>query len=155
MLEPTEVKIQRLQKNLSLLRGVAGWSAEHLADILGVTRQTIVNLESSKGYRMSKMQYIAIRAVLEAESKDNPTLGQVIHLLVDQENVAKSATDEVQRTIAAASSGLGRRAGSAAAGLAAAAALAPVLGAAGISAVMTAAAASSWILSIIHHKDGE
>lgn len=122
-------KIDRLQKNLATLRKVAGWSAEDLADMIGVTRQTIVNLENNSNYRMTKIQYIAIRAVLEAEVEDsgNATLGQAIFILIDKGEDFKTEKELVQKTVTEATSCLGRRTGSAAASIAAIAALATVL----------------------------
>lgn len=122
-------KIDRLQKNLATLRKIAGWSAEDLADMIGVTRQTIVNLENNRNYRMTKMQYIAIRAVMEAEVEDsnNSTLGQVINILIDMDDVPEEKKETVQKTVNVATSSLGRRAGSVAASIAAIAALGSVL----------------------------
>lgn len=123
-------KIDRLQKNLATLRKIAGWSAEDLADMIGVTRQTIVNLENNSNYRMTKMQYIAIRAVMEAEVEDsnNSTLGQVINILIDMDDVPEEKKETVQKTVTVATNSLGRRAGSVAASIAAIAALGSVLG---------------------------
>ena len=123
-------KIDRLQKNLATLRKIAGWSAEDLADMIGVTRQTIVNLENNSNYQMTKIQYIAIRAVMEAEieSSSNSTLGQVINILIDTDDVSEEKKETVQKTVTEATNSLGRRAGSVAAGIAAIAALSPILG---------------------------
>lgn len=64
-------EIERLQENLLLLRRAAGWTAEELGDRIGVTRQTINNLEMKRS-KLNKTQYIAIRAVLDAEMKASP-----------------------------------------------------------------------------------
>ena len=129
-------KIDKLQENLSVLRKVAGWSAEDLAEMIGVTRQTVVNLENRNGYKMTKIQYIAIRAILEAEveNSNNATLGRAIELLIDTENISDESKQEIQRTVIATTSNLGHRAGSAAAGIAIVAALGAVLGTLGIPA---------------------
>ena len=77
------VEIQIMQDNLCELRKVAGWTAETLAGKLGVTKQTISNLENQK-VKLSKVQYIAIRSVFECEiamSKDNTTLRKVMGVL--------------------------------------------------------------------------
>lgn len=108
-------KIERLQVNLAVIRKVAGWSAEELAEMLGVTRQTIVNLENSNTHKMSKIQYIAIRALLEAEarSRTDQTLGQVIEILVDREDFSEESKSMVKNTITTVSQGTSRRVGSA------------------------------------------
>lgn len=78
-----EIEIQIMQDNLCELRKVSGWTAETLARKLGVTKQTISNLENQK-VRLSRVQYIAIRSVFECEvamSKDNTTLCKVMGVL--------------------------------------------------------------------------
>ena len=47
-------KISKLQKNLAVIRKVAGWTAEDLGDRIGVSRQTISNLEKSTVTTMTK-----------------------------------------------------------------------------------------------------
>ena len=122
-------KISRLQENLSSIRKVASWSADSLAEMLGVTRQTVVNLENSN-VKMSKTQYIAIRALLDAEVRrsDNQTLGKVIEILVDDETVSTDEKDEIKKTISNTADSVGRRMGSVAIGTAVGAALFPLLG---------------------------
>ncbi len=77
------VQIQIMQDNLCDLRRIAGWTAETLAGKLGVTKQTISNLENQK-VRLSRIQYIAIRAVFECEiasNRNNTTLRKVMGVL--------------------------------------------------------------------------
>lgn len=64
-----QIQIQRLQENLFALRRIAGWTMEELGKKIGVTKQTISNLESSnkKAY-MTLTQYLAIRSVLDYEA---------------------------------------------------------------------------------------
>ena len=78
-----EIEIQIMQDNLCELRKVSGWTAETLARKLGVTKQTISNLENQK-VRLSRVQYIATRSVFECEvamNKDNTTLRKVMGVL--------------------------------------------------------------------------
>lgn len=78
-----KVEIQIMQDNLCELRKISGWTAETLARKLGVTKQTISNLENQK-VKLSRMQYIAIRSVFECEAatnKDNTTLRKVMGVL--------------------------------------------------------------------------
>ena len=77
------VEIQIMQDNLCDLRKIAGWTAETLAGKLGITKQTISNLENRK-VKLSRIQYIAIRAVFECEvavNSKNTTLRKVMHVL--------------------------------------------------------------------------
>ena len=41
-------QIACLQKNLSAVRKIAGWTSEQLGEKIGVTKQTISNLENEK-----------------------------------------------------------------------------------------------------------
>ena len=77
------MQMQIMQDNLCDLRKIAGWTAETLAGKLGVTKQTISNLENQK-VKLSRIQYIAIRAVFECEIAANPnntTLRKVMGVL--------------------------------------------------------------------------
>ena len=65
----TDKSIQQLQKNLPMLRKLYGWTMEQLGDRIGVTKQTISNLERGNP-KMTKIQYIAIRSIFEAEAHD-------------------------------------------------------------------------------------
>lgn len=122
-------KISRLQENLANIRKVAGWSAEDLGEMLGVTRQTIVNLENSN-VQMSKTQYIAIRALLDVEIQrsNNETLSQVIEILIDSGTISEEVQNEVKKTISSTANSIGKRVGSVAIGTAIIAALLPSLG---------------------------
>lgn len=78
-----KVDIQIMQDNLCELRKIAGWTAETLGGKLGITKQTISNLENQK-VKLSRVQYIAIRSVFECEvamSRDNTTLRKVMGVL--------------------------------------------------------------------------
>ena len=79
-------QINRLQENLSAIRKIAGWTAEELGERIGVTKQTISNLENKKT-PMNLTQYIAIRSVLDFEisnNKENTVLPQVVTILLDK-----------------------------------------------------------------------
>lgn len=78
-----KVEIQIMQDNLCELRKISGWTAETLARKLGITKQTISNLENQK-VKLSRVQYIAIRSVFECEvamHRDNTTLRKVMGVL--------------------------------------------------------------------------
>ena len=78
-----KTEIQIMQDNLCELRKIAGWTAETLGGKLGITKQTISNLENQK-VKLSRVQYIAIRSVFECEvamSRDNTTLRKVMGVL--------------------------------------------------------------------------
>ena len=58
-----EEKIEVFQDSLRLIRLLCGLTCEDLAKDLGVTKQTISNLETKK-VPMSKVMYIACRVAL-------------------------------------------------------------------------------------------
>lgn len=91
-------KIDTMQKNLYQLRRIAGWTAEELGDKLGVTKQTIRNIETRK-VKLSQMQYIAIRTVFEFEKKSNTVLANVITVLLDEENEEETKEEKINKAV--------------------------------------------------------
>lgn len=60
----TDEKINIFQNNLIHIRNCLGLSRQQLGDMIGVTRQTIHNLECNKS-KMTKTFYIAIATVIQ------------------------------------------------------------------------------------------
>ena len=92
-------EIARMQKHLLLIRRAVGWTAEEFGDRIGVTRQTINNIESSRS-RLTKTQYLAMRSVLDAEilraPEDTGMLRVLLDVLVDRpENYSAEERDKV------------------------------------------------------------
>ena len=147
-------KILKLQKYLAVIRKVAGWTAEDLGNRIGVTRQTISSLEKSTSTTMTKMQYIAIRAVLdyEIDSSKNETLRQVIEILIDKDDMSDEEATKVSKAVDSVFATTNKKAGNAAI-LAGMTALLGVLGYA-IGGVGAAAAvainAPKWLGDIIN-----
>lgn len=75
-------EIQRMQDNLLLIRRTVGWTAEEFGDQIGVTRQTINNIESGRN-KLTKTQYIAMRSVIEAEMVKHPDETEMLRSLLD------------------------------------------------------------------------
>lgn len=107
----TDDKIFKLQKSLPIIRNLAGWTAEDLGERIGVTRQTITNIEKHKTLSMTKTQYIAIRAVLEyeIEQNKNTVLADSISLLVDADSLSEKQAKQVKETVDKISSMKSRR----------------------------------------------
>ena len=83
-----EKNIRRLQQNLSVIRKVTGWTIEQMGNKIGVTKQTISNLENGRT-PMNFTQYIAIRAILDCEIETNTTnevLVRVVSILLDSDD---------------------------------------------------------------------
>ncbi len=78
-----EKNILRLQKNLQAIRKIAGLTAEELGEYIGVTKQTISNLENQKT-KMTKTQYLALMMVINTliENPDNAQLKSVVEVLL-------------------------------------------------------------------------
>ena len=86
-LEKRQSQTQLLQQNLRSVRHIAGWTAEQLGERIGVTKQTVGDLENIKR-PMNLTQYLAIRSILNDEinsTSDNAAvLQQAIEILVDK-----------------------------------------------------------------------
>lgn len=104
------IQIKRLQQNLSSIRKIAGWTAEVLGEKIGVTKQTISNLENNKS-PMTFTQYIAIRTAIDCEiesNKENEVLPKVVAILLDNDELDGenySKVKEVAETVAASAVG--------------------------------------------------
>ena len=75
-------EIIRMQKNLLLIRRTVGWTAEEFGEKIGVTRQTINNIESGRS-KLTKTQYIAMRSILDAEMVQKPEDTEMLKVLLD------------------------------------------------------------------------
>lgn len=83
----SDYSITSLQKYLPMLRKLYGWTMEQLGDRIGVTKQTISNLERGNP-KMTKLQYIAIRSVFELEAnerseEEKENLLKILNLVCD------------------------------------------------------------------------
>lgn len=88
-----------MQEHLLLIRRTVGWTAEEFGDRIGVTRQTINNIEFGRN-KLTKTQYIAMRSVLDAEMAQNPDDTTMLKLILDAlvdhpENYAESERTEI------------------------------------------------------------
>ncbi len=88
-----EKLIRNLQKNLKLVRQAAGWEQQQLADLIGVSRQTINNIENQKS-PMSATQYVAISAMLDWRQKEKPGLNNVIEAVLMMEDDDQPGDEE-------------------------------------------------------------
>lgn len=146
----TEREIERLTQNLPAVRKIAGWSSEELGEFIGVTKQTISNIETRKT-KMSKTQYIAIRTIIDyeiAEHPENELLANVVNILLNSDDTPESerkakATREMLDKTSKTAITSGAIAGvSAVLSVLASPAVAPVLGSAILS-------SSKWLKKII------
>lgn len=111
-----ESKLVRMKKHLSVIRRVAGWTAEEMGEHIGVKRQTISSLEKNPNYPMTKTQYIAIRAVLyyKMEKEQNQTLRDLVDILIVKDDLSEEELEEVDKAVEKVSQKNGRAVNSAA-----------------------------------------
>lgn len=107
--------IARMKKYLPILRKAAGWKAEDLGELIGVTRQTITSLEKNEEYKMTKTQYIALRSVLyrEAVLIENKHLEYLVDLLILKDDLTEEEEKTVNATVAKITTATGRSVNSA------------------------------------------
>ena len=91
-MDKDEISRCYLQTNLELIRKAGGWSAETFGNMIGVQKQTIRNIEMGTT-SLSKTQYIAIMAVLDAEiaKRNDPDdmLSVVLGLIYGEEELTQ------------------------------------------------------------------
>lgn len=105
--------LEKLRRDLPTIRSIAGWSAERLAELLGVSRVTVVNLENTEN-KMSVIQYLAIRKLIDEEIKDsgNSRLEWAVTFLVDRDDVPEAAKTKLREDTERIAKKVGRKAGS-------------------------------------------
>lgn len=151
----TEEEISKLQRNLELIRRAGGWTAEEFGALFGITKQSVRNLEKGPPPAMTKMQYIAIRTVLEneaANNKDNELLGQILNLVFRSDSMSEEELSRAKNavTYAAGAQKIGLSKAETVKGIA------QILGTALSSTFFIAGAllsSSDWLAKIIHDKD--
>ena len=97
----TDLEVQNFRDNLTLIRRSVGWSAEEFGKRVGISRQSINNLESGK-YKLTKPHYVAMRYVLNEEIKNNPRDTDMLRIVLEVfvDNPDKDIyTDEVKKEI--------------------------------------------------------
>lgn len=73
--------IDIMQMSLKQIRQVLGFGVQEFGDLIGLTRQTINNLETQKT-KMNSIQYIAVCAVIDNYVKDKPELLHVLSTIL-------------------------------------------------------------------------
>ena len=93
-------EIYRMQKYLLLIRRAVGWTAVEFGEKIGVTRQTINNIESGRN-KLTKTQYIAMRSVLDAEIIKNPEETEMLNVLLDMlvDHPEKYSEEQVKQAV--------------------------------------------------------
>ena len=74
--------IDTMQNSLRSIRQVLGFSVQEFGDIIGLTRQSINNLENGKS-RMSAAQFVAVCAVMDHFIESRPDYLSVLTSIVD------------------------------------------------------------------------
>ena len=76
--------IENFQDSLRLVRHLMGFGVEKFAEAIGVTRQTINNLETKKS-KMSPTQYIAIAALTDKYFEQNDERFSALRAILDSD----------------------------------------------------------------------
>ena len=98
-IERLEERKQRFEKHFLLIRRSLGWSAVQFGERIGVSRQTINNIESGRS-KMSKTEYLLIRRILDEEFHRHPretkmTLMLLIAIIDSPEKVSEKEREEI------------------------------------------------------------
>lgn len=72
-------QINFIQQNFRKLRSICEWSASDVAEVLGITRQTINNIELGKT-KLSPLQYIGFASMLEYCQKSRPEVSAYLDI---------------------------------------------------------------------------
>jgi len=83
--------IDTMQNSLKQVRQVLGFGVQEFSDIVGLTRQSINNLETKKN-KMSATQYVAICAVMDHCTKEKPELLQVLLTILSTNDTVDNGT---------------------------------------------------------------
>ena len=84
--------IETMQKSLKQIRQTLGIKVQDFGEYLGVSRQSINNLETQKNY-MSVSQYLAVASLLDFKFKENPDCyGWVISILKNNDTSKTRST---------------------------------------------------------------
>ena len=98
----TDNEISKLQNYLELIRLAGGWSRASFSELLGITKQTLINLEK-KTSKLSKLQYIGIRTILDyevAENPDNKLLPYALEVLLNKDSPSEEEIQELKKAVA-------------------------------------------------------
>lgn len=106
---------QILQDNLKSIREILNWTSADLGNLIGVTKQTISNLET-KNSKLTKLHYIAIRTVVDFEieklkSTDSDRAERACMLLevlskAEEENLAFDEISQASKLIVSSTSAM-------------------------------------------------
>ena len=105
-----DTRLERLQDNLPAIRKIAGWRAVDLGNLLGITKQSVSNLETHKS-TITLVQYIAIRHMIDfqvAAHPENTALARIVPLLLDSTSPDEKTYSKIKKAaeeIASAASG--------------------------------------------------
>lgn len=92
--------LEQFRLDLPVLRAFAGWTSIELANMLGVSRMTMINIENKPGV-IKTVHYLAIRRLLEIAAKRDQTLTNVMNLLdvmKYHDDFLNSANEIINRT---------------------------------------------------------
>ena len=91
--EARQSLIENFQTSMRAIRLLMGYSIAELAEFIGVTRQTINNLETGKS-KMSAVQFLSLAAVVDSYIASNGDMYQAIETILDSNS--RKTTNHVE-----------------------------------------------------------
>lgn len=91
--------VEAMQASLKQIRQVLGFGVQEFGDLIGLTRQTINNLETQKN-KMSSIQYIAVCAVIDNHIKDKPELLPILSTILcsNEDEIAGNIFETIENS---------------------------------------------------------
>ena len=85
--------IKNLQNKTKLIRQTFGFGIKDFADLLGVTRQTVYNIENHKKV-LTQTQYLAIRALIDMATKEQPEKERIVSTILSSNYSVSEKNDD-------------------------------------------------------------
>lgn len=83
--------IENMQTKLKLVRQTLGLGVNDFAGIMGVTRQTVYNIENYKA-PLTQTQYLAIRSIIDLSLNEQPEKRHLVEVIMETEYNSKKQT---------------------------------------------------------------
>ncbi len=87
--------VENMQNKIKLIRQTLGVSITDFAELLGVTRQTVYNIENNKK-ALTKTQYLAIRTIIDYLVKAQPERGNIVRVILESDYLSAPNSRELE-----------------------------------------------------------
>jgi transcriptional regulator with XRE-family HTH domain len=76
----SEKRLESFREELPVIRAFSGWSLQHLADLLGLSKCTMIAVEHGES-KMTTVYYLAIMKLVDDEMDTNEPLAYAVDIL--------------------------------------------------------------------------